>query len=270
VAELNRGWPEGRKLHHLRLCIAGLAKGANETSCEHLRPLIASKDPRIGKFVAETIGSYKSDERFFPPLLLDALESEREEVVQAAIRWTVGCRHTSRASEVQRALVGIFERGDEALKFQVSLPLIQEFDEADAWLHLIRETQSKAPLRSAAALSSLADAKHTGREASRELIDKLTGLLDSPTLSLRWGATKALGTHDGPAVIDLLIPLLADSEQSVRDEAARCLVKQADKSLVAEQLRAAVSKSDSEDFRRRSADVLKKLDEKPATLGNTR
>ena len=262
VAELGRGWPEGRKLHHLRLCIAGLAKGGNETSCEHLRPLVASKNLRIATFVTETVGSYKSDEEFFPPLLLDALASERDEVTQVAVRWTANCSRSSRARDVQRALRAIFDTRGEALKFQVCLPLIQEYDDADAWVHLIGETQSKAPLRAAAALSSLADAKYSGREASRELLDKLEQPLASPTLSLRWGATKALGTHGGAGAIERLIPLLADGEQSVRDEAARCLAKQADKALVRERLEATASKSDSDDFRRRAADVLKKLDEK--------
>ena len=190
VAEFQRGWPEGRKLHHLRLCVAGLAKGANEPSCEHLRKLVASQDSRIARFITETIGSYKSDGQFFPPLLLDALASERDDVASVAIRWIGKCQSSSRTSEIHKALRTIFERRDEALKFQACLPLIQEFDDADAWLYLIDETRSKAPLRSAAALSSLADAKHSGREASTELLDKLAGPLASPTLSLRWARPK--------------------------------------------------------------------------------
>ncbi len=260
VAEFERGWPEGRKLHHLRLCVAGLAKGGNETCCEHLRPLIVSQDMRIARFITETVGSYKERGQFFPPLLLDALASDRDDVVQVAIRWTGNCRDSPRASEIRQALRAIFDHRDEALKFQVCLPLVQEFDDADAWLHWINETQSKAPLRSAAALSSLADAKHSGREASSELIDKLAGPLASPTLSLRWGATKALGTHRGAAVIERLIPLLGDSEQSVRDEAARCLLKQADKSTVREQLAAARARHDSAQLRQQAAEALKKLD----------
>ncbi len=257
VAELERGWPEGKKLHHLRLCVASLAKGANEASCEHLRPLVASKDIRIAKFVTETMGSYKADEQFFPLILIDALASERDEVAAVAIRWTGNSRSSSRAGDVRRALRTIFERRDEALKFQVCLPLIQEFDDADAWLHLISETQSKAPLRSAAALSSLADAKHSGREASDELIDKLAGPLASPTLSLRWGATKALGTHSGTAVIERLVPLLADSEHSVQDEAKRCLLKQSDRALVRTTIAAAAEHLKNEHFRKSAMELLK-------------
>jgi hypothetical protein len=260
AAEFARGYPEGRKLHHLRLCVAGLAKGANEASCEHLRPLVASQDVRIAKFITETVGSYKADEAFFPPLLLDALASERDEVVQVAIRWAGNCRHSPRAGEVRAALRAVFERRDDALKFQSCLPLVQEFDDPQAWRYVIEQTQSKAPLRAAAALSSLADAKFTGREASPELIAALAEPLASSELSLRWGATKALGTHGGTAVIKRLVALLGDSEPSVRDEATRCLLKQSDKRTVRDELDLASRRSENKDLRRHAAEVLHKFD----------
>jgi len=259
MAEFARGWPDGPKLHLLRLCVAGVAKGGHEASCDLLRPLVADKDIRIARFVTETTGSYKADDEFFPQLLVNALASDRDEVVQVAIRWTQNCRQSPRADEVRRAMRSIFDQRDEALKFQVCVPLIQEFDDPQAWVFLIEQTQSKTPLRSASALSSLADAKHSGREPSAELLERLAGPLASPTLALRWGATKALGTHAGQTVIERLIPLLADAEQSVRDEAARCLVKQTDKSLLGAQLAAAAAEHASEQVRGRAAALLKKL-----------
>jgi hypothetical protein len=259
LAEFQRGWPEGSKLHLLRLCVAGVAKGGDDASCELLRPLVADKDVRIAKFVTETAGSYKADDRFFPQLMLDALASERDDVVQVAIRWTQNCSQSPQADAVLEALRAIFSKRSDALKFQVCTPLIQEFDDPEAWLHLIEQTQSKEPLRSASALSSLADAKHSGRVAPEELLTKLAKPLSSPTLSLRWGATKALGTHSGDAVIERLIPLLGDAEQSVYDEAQRCLLKQSDKALVRQQLAAARDAHASEQVRQRAADLLKKL-----------
>jgi hypothetical protein len=259
IAEFARGWPDGPKLHLLRLCVAGVAKGGHEASCDLLRPLVASKDVRIARFVTETTGSYKADDEFFPQLLIDALASNRDEVVQVAIRWTQNCRKSPRADEARGAMQAIFDKRDESLKFQVCVPLIQEFDDSHAWVFLIEQTQSQAPLRSASALSSLADAKYTGREPSADLLEKLAGPLSSPTLALRWGATKALGTHAGQVVIERLIPLLADAEQSVRDEAARCLLKQADKTLLRTQLTAAAAAHASERVRERAAALLKKL-----------
>lgn len=257
IAEFQRGWPEGPKLHLLRLCVAGVAKGGDEASCDLLRPLVASKDDRIAKFVTETTGSYKADEHFFPQLLVDALASDRDEVVEVAIRWTQHCHESPRASEVRRAMRSVFDRRDEALKFQVCLPMIQEFDEPDAWVFLVEQTQSKTPLRAASALSALADLKYSGRELSDDLLEKLAGQLASPTLAIRWGATKALGTHSGPPVIERLILLLGDSEQSVRDEAARCLLKQSNAKLVREQLSTAAREHASQSVRERATDLLK-------------
>ncbi|MCI0361170.1 MAG: HEAT repeat domain-containing protein [Planctomycetaceae bacterium] len=257
MAEFDRGWPQGPKLHLLRLCVAGVAKGGNEASCDLLRPLVASQDVRIAKFVTETTGSYKADEQFFPQLLLDALASDRDEVVEVAIRWTQHCHKSPRAGDARRAMRSIFERRSETLKFQVCLPLIQEFDDPQAWAFLIEQAESKTPLRSASALSSLADLKYSGRQASETLLEKLAGHLSSPTLAVRWGATKALGTHAGPAVIERLIPLLADSEQSVREEAARCLLKQSNAKLVREQLSTAAREHPNQRVREHAADVLK-------------
>ena len=259
IAEFELGWPEGPKLHLLRLCIAGVAKGGHDASCDLLRPLVASKDLRVAKFVTETAGSYKADDQFFPQLLLDALASDRDEVVQVAIRWTQNCRQSPQSDKVREALRTIFEKRDEKLKFQVSSPLIQEYDDPDAWSYLIEQTQSKEPLRSASALSSLADAKYSGRAASDELLSTLATHLTSPTLSLRWGATKALGTHSGPAVIEQLIPLLGDMEQSVHDEARRCLLKQTDQPLLRKQLTAAAGAHANDHVRQRAAELLKKL-----------
>ena len=258
IAELDRGWPEGPRLHVLRLCIAGVAKGGDERSCDLLRPLVASKDVRIAKFVTETVGSYKADSRFFPSLLLDALASDREEVAAAAIRWSQDCRHSPQADKVYLALLAILRERDAALKFQVCLPLIQEFDEPSAWSYVIEQTQSKEPLRAASALSTLADAKHSGRSATPELIKALSPHLASPTLSLRWGAVKALGTHSGDDVIDLLLPLLADSQNSVCEEVQRCLLKQPDQQLLHHRLKVAIEGS-NDALSTNAAEFLAKL-----------
>jgi HEAT repeat protein len=261
LAEFSRGWPEGSHLHALRLCIAGVAKGGGDSGCDRLRPLVANKDARIARFVTETVGSYKADDKFYPRVLLDALADPRDEVVEVALRWTRDCPKSPRADEVRRALATIFAQRDDALKFQATMPLIHDFDAPEAWVHLIRETQSKAPLRAASALSSLADAKFTGRQASDELITQLRPLLDSPTLSLRWGATKALGTHAGENVVELLVPLLGDKQQSVVEEASRGLLKQPEIDHVRKHVSAALT-SDNVQIGERAADLLLKLKNK--------
>ncbi len=259
VAVLERDFPEGPKLHLTRLVIAGVAKGGNESACEILRPLVASQDRRVAKFVTETVGSYKANDAFYPSLLLDALGSSDEEVVQTAIRWSESCRNVQRAEEVRRALVKIFESGSPALKFQVAYPLTREFDDAEAWSYLIAQCRSPDPLRSAAAQARLADAKHSPRSLPAEVLDKISPYFESDQLVERWGATKIVAIHDGPEVVERLIPLLGDEASSVADEAERGLAKQAGRQQTREALAAAAKSHVRPEVRLRAASVLNKL-----------
>jgi HEAT repeat protein len=232
---LNAGWPDGSKIHLTRLCIAGVAKGGAEGPCEILRPLIDHQDPRIAKLVVETIGSYKQPD-FFPQLLVEAISAKRDDVVEVAVRWCQNCSGLSRSEEIRRALRQAFAGRSEAIKFQSCLALSQEFDDPEAWLFLIEQTQSQEPLRAASAQSRLAGLPYAGKQASENLVASLQMLLDSPKLSLRWGAVKVLGTHSGENVVETLIPLIVDKEQSVADEASRGIVKQKDADLARERL----------------------------------
>jgi HEAT repeat protein len=259
VAVLDRGWPDGSRLHLVRLCIAGVAKGGEENSCELLRPMVRHQDPRVAKLVTETVGSYRTDSGFFPPLLLDALASSRDELTQIAIRWSQNCQDPERQSRVRLALREIFDKRAEALKFQACLPLVSDYDDADAWLYLLEQTQSREPLRAASALSWISDSKHTGRRAPRELVEKLSPRLASPTLAVRWGAVKALGTHSGEEVVALLIPLLGDAQQSVCDEVRRCLLKQPNERSLRERLTAAAGEHSDAKVRARAKELLDKL-----------
>lgn len=256
---LDRDWPEGSQVHLTRLCLAGVAKGGDEEACEVLRPLLAHPDVRVARLVVETIGSYK-DKPFFPRLLLDALSSERDEVVEAAVRWCQHSRQSPRDAEVRRALVRVFSERSDPLKFQSCLMLTQEFDDPQAWLFLIEQTQSKEPLRAASAQSRLAGLAYSGQPASQELIDTLVPQLASPALAQRWGAAKVLGIHAGREVVVCLVPLLADKEQSVRQEVRRSLLKQSDRSLVREVVQREVALRDDEQARQEFHALLKEID----------
>jgi hypothetical protein len=153
----------------------------------------------------------------------------------------------------------VFQSRSEALQFQTCLALSQEFDDVPAWLFLIEQTQSKEPLRAASAQSRLAGLAQTGKPASADLIGQLRPLLASDTLQLRWGAAKVLGTHSGRDVIDSLLPLIADKEQSVADEACRAIVKQKDGAL-ARDILAMVGKNHADpDVRSKATQLLAQL-----------
>ena len=120
-----QGMPEGDRLHLLRLCIAGVAHGRDDASCDILRPLIRHHDARIATLVTETVGAYRMDVSFLPRLMIDALASDQKPVVEAALRFVVGCQDQKRRSELEGALRRVFRGDEESLKFQASLPLIR-------------------------------------------------------------------------------------------------------------------------------------------------
>jgi hypothetical protein len=259
VAVLEREFPEGPKLHLTRLVIAGVAKGGSDSACDILRPLVASKDRRVAKFVTETVGAYRAKDANYPALLLDALGSSDEEVVQAAIRWSESCRSAERAAEVRAALTKVFQSDNAALKFQAASPLTREFDDPDAWSYTIAQCRSPDPLRSAAAQSRLADAKHAPRPLPAEVAAKLEPYFQSKHLVERWGAAKVVAIHDGPEVTERLIPLLGDEASSVADEAERGLAKQSRRDETREALSAAAKSHANSAVRLRAVAVLDKL-----------
>jgi len=136
------GMPEGDRLHLLRLCIAGVAHGRDNASCDILLPLVRHQDVRIATLAAETVGAYKTEPRFVPRLLVDALASERQPVVEVALRFVVECQDPKRRDQVRQALRTIFDRREEALKFQACLPLMREFRDPDAWTYVLAQTAS--------------------------------------------------------------------------------------------------------------------------------
>src|SRR6478672_11659913 len=135
-----QGMPEGDRLHLLRLCIAGVAHGHDDASCDILRPLVRHDDERLAVLVTETVGAYKTSGQFVPELLVDALASRRTPVVEVALRFVIDCRDEKRRESVDKRLRAIFEAGDEPLKFQACLPLARDFHDADAWIYILDQT----------------------------------------------------------------------------------------------------------------------------------
>src|SRR5204863_4655857 len=124
IAAFEQGMPEGDRLHLLRLCIAGIAHGRDDASCDILRPLVRHDDVRIATLVTETVGAYKTEPRFVPQLLVDALASEKAAVTEMALRFVVDCQDDRRREHVGAALRKVFEKREEPLKFQACLPLL--------------------------------------------------------------------------------------------------------------------------------------------------
>ena len=239
---LEAGMPEGDRLHLVRLCIAGVAHGHDEASCDVLRPLVRHPDIRIATLVVETAGAYKTDPKFVPQLLVDAITDERAAVAEVGLRFVLGANDTRRREAILAALKTVFDRGDESLKFQACLPLIRDFHDTSAWLYVVEQT-SKDPNRMRTAFNWIGDTKNCGQVADRRFIEGLDIFLSSPKVDQRRAAVQAINTFVGRDVVLRLIAMLGDSDASVSQQANACLLAQPDKQLVAQLLESTLAKS---------------------------
>jgi len=259
IQVLETGMPEGDRLHFVRLCIAGVAHGHDDASCDLLRPLIRNADARIGMLVAETAGAYKTEPKFVPQLLVDAIIDQRPAVVEAGLRFVLGAQDPRRRSGILAALKQVFRGRDESLRFQACLPLIRDYYDADAWLHVVEQTAGKDVSRVRTAFNWIGDTKNCGMAAEKSFVTRLTPLLSSSIVEQRRAAVQALGTFVGPEVVQRLIGMLGDSDTSVSQQANACLLAQPDRQLVAQYLENVLAKSGDKLVHLRAKDLMSNL-----------
>jgi hypothetical protein len=237
--------PEGDRLHLLRLCIAGVAHGRDEASCELLRPLVQHEDARVAVLVTETVGGYKTDERFMPPVLIDALASRHRTAVEAALRFVLGCQDERQRPAVRQALRAVFAGSDESLRFQACLPLLRDYQDPDAWSYVISQAASRDANRVRTVLNWIGDTKSRGQPPPDELLKSLSSLVTAQQPIVRRAATLALGAFTGERVIRLLANRLADDDEHVVRAATTSLLQQPDRPLVQLILQQAATSRDS-------------------------
>jgi hypothetical protein len=209
--------------------------------------------------VTETVGAYKTEPRFVPQLLVDALESDKAAVTEAALRFVVDCQDERRREPVRIALVKVFAKRDEPLKFQACLPLMRDFRDGEAWVYVLAQTQSKDANRARTALNWIGDTKNCGQPPDARLLAGLDPLLSAATSDERRVGIQVLSTFAGEEVARRLIELLADADQSVAKQADASLMAQPDRKLVERLLKEAASKSPAALVRSRAKDLLAKL-----------
>ncbi len=225
-----QGMPEGDRLHLLRLCIAGVAHGHDDASCDILRPLIQHEDERIGVLATETLGAYKTEPGFVPEALVDALHSQRPAIVETALRFLVGQIDLHRRDRVRRALRTIFETRDEPLKFQACLPLMRDFADTDAWLYVLEQSIGQDDYRVRTARNWIGDTKPFAHAADSRLLKRLDDLLAGKVIDQRRVAVQTLGVFSGAPVVQRLIDLLGDNE--IWQDAWLRLMQHVDRPLV--------------------------------------
>jgi hypothetical protein len=253
------GMPEGDRLHMLRLCIAGVAHGRDDASCDILRPLVRHADVRIATLVTETAGAYKKEARYVPQLLVDALASDQQAVVESALRFLLGSQDQQRREQVRGGLRRVFEMGKEPLKFQACLPLIRDYHDADAWLYVLAQIKSSDTSRVRTAWNWIGDTKNCGRDPNHLFLKEVAPYLASDKSDHRRAAALALGSFAGEQVALRLVTLLGDSDPNVVHQAETSLLAQPDRRLVEQAVQAAAGTQSDVQVRARAAALLPKL-----------
>jgi hypothetical protein len=253
-----RACPRGRKRMILAHCAEQIAKSGKDKYGRPLMPLLKHPQTSVAVWVTRTFGSH-SGNRYFPSLLIEALKSDRELVVDTAISWAPNCWDASRAKEVRKLLARIFDGENERLKFHACFPLMHDYQDKRAIAYLLSQAASGDRDRALRAIGWLGDSCNSGRPARPELLKKLVPLLTSADAALRRAAAEALGTYSGEAVVKSLIPLLGDKTAIIASEVSRALLNQRDKAMLKRRLSAAAQDSPNEAVRQRAKQLLAKL-----------
>jgi HEAT repeat protein len=254
--------PGENRLLLLKTSAGLVARSGQDDLCDPFRPLVKHPDHRVAVALIQTIGMHKP-QTSFPQVLFDALESDREAVVYAAIDWSPNCWDEKKAPEVRKRLRKIFEKGPERLKFQASFVLMHSHADAEAHRYLLEQTASKDAERARCALCWIGDSCNVGKPATRALLERLDPLLASKDAGMRRDAARALGVYAGEEVIRRLIPLLGEEDQTITAAAACGLRDQTDQTLLRRMLRDAADKHANSAVRAAAADVLAKLGVEP-------
>lgn len=256
---LEGAMPELDRKHLLRLCIAAVAHGHQDASCDLLRPLVRHSETQIALFVTEATGQYKIDSRFVPQLLVDAITDDRPEVADMGIRYVLGGQDEKRRTALLQALRQVFQGKNEPLKFQACLPLIRDFQDADAWLYVIEQVASKDGNRVRTAFNWIGDTKNCGQAPNVQLLTGVAKLLSDGGGDQRRAAVQALGTFRGESVVARLISLLGDSDAAVAQQANVCLLAQPDRQSVTRLLETTLAKTGNKLVQSRAKDLIATL-----------
>jgi hypothetical protein len=250
--------PRGRDqlLHH---CLVAVADSNDDRYTDTLRPLLGHENLAVPLLVVDTVGS-ALQQRGFPGLLVEALDSDREEVVWAAIQWTPNCRRPDRRARVRRRLVELFEGDNDTLRFWACVPLANSFAYEPAADYLLAQTHSDDPQRRSQAIEMIGDGSNRGRPASTKLLAAMRPLLRSDDYQTRRAAARAMAVYAGEDVVRELLPLLDDAKASIGTEVGFRLAQQPDQQMLCRVLADAAAHDPNETIRRKSADVLARLD----------
>jgi len=255
---LKDGMASGGKLAILQQCIMAVGRSGKDELTDRLAPLLDHEDVRVAVLVTQLVGAASGNE-YFPALMLDALQSRRDEVVLQAISRAPNCWDSNRKPEVKRRLVAIFEGDNEPLKFQACFPLMHDYHYGPATDYLLEQVGGTDSSRSVRAMAWIGDACNHGRPAPKKLLKVFDPLLKSDDYSRRRAACRAVAIYSGEQVVRRLIPLLGDKKAAIATEVAYRLMHQTDKDMLRRLLAEAAKDDPNDTVRKKAAELAKKL-----------
>ncbi len=255
--------PTGPRRAMLDQCLAAVGRSADDRIVNHLEPLLDHDDAGVAVRVVELVGA-GSGPPFFAELLLKALQSDRPEVVRAAVKKATPCDEERRRNELRRLLVGLFDGDDDQLRSLCALPLSRDFHYAPAEDHLLAELGSDDAARRDRTLRWLGDPVNLGRPASDKLVAAFEPLLRVRNYRLRRRACAALAIYGGENVVRTLIPLLGDANASFAEEITYRLDHQRDKAMLCRLLAEAAENHADERVRTKATATLQTLQQRAA------
>lgn len=258
LAALENGWSDGRKQQILQHCISAVAQSGKDEHIDQFKPLLEHEQVEVAVLAVNAVGSRASGSHY-PSLLLDALRADRPEIVRQAIRFTTYCQDKSRKPEVQRLLVALFEGENEQLKFEACAPLMNAYDYGRARDYLLDQARTGDRSRQFQVLSQLRASSTTRKTVDEKLLAGLVPLLADSDNSVRRMTCSTLTSYTGEGVVKALIPLLADDYSTIPREVDRYLQSYPEKETVRRLLKDAAEKHPEEKVRQAAEKSLKEL-----------
>lgn len=242
----------------LRPCLKGIASLKDDRWCSELLPLLKHDDPQIAVFVVHSIGAARQND-FFPTLLLEALDSDRPEIVEATLSWALNCSDQQRRPQLQQRLRKLLEQPNDALKFQACWPLIHDFQDEAALHHVLTETRGEDVARARTALGWATEAARGRSKPTLQVLEQLAPLLDHDDVLLRRDAAQTLAAFGGEEVLRRLLPLLADEAPAVAQVVTDEFAAAKDRELKQKLLEEVVNCDGDPGLKQAAQTVLKKL-----------
>ncbi len=246
VLEHSNGPPSGGRATLVSPFFAVLADPENAPLAARLKPLLDHPNPQVPVYVLNMLANYAGRYKDCPPLLLDALDASRTELILAAIGAAGHVPLGGTEEEVKRRLTRIFHGEDETLKFQVSRVLWSRFDDRQALEHLlaqVKKSSNEDMSRRYEAIGMLRDSRSRNKLLDAETVKKFVELMDPKDQNLRLMVAETLAWYGGEEVVRALIAMMGDTYQPVAQLAQRKLLEQPDKEMVRRLLASALEEA---------------------------